>query len=166
MAPNDFKTLWKPGYGFAGSIRFRLSPRIHANVEAGYYRHFSDSAAFNALIVNQAPNVTMTGYNLWVVPVSLLGEFDLLRRGSTKPYFILGGGYYTFGVTNAAISGLGADQVVLPDPSESAFGVQSGLGIRTPVSLGITLSVEVNVHVSFTADEFRQFIPVRLGLQF
>jgi hypothetical protein len=56
--------------------------------------------------------------------------------------------------------------VVLPDPSESAFGVQSGLGIRTPVSLGITLSVEVNVHVSFTADEFRQFIPVRLGLQF
>ena len=166
MAPNEFKTLWNPGYGFSGSLRFRLSLRVHGNLEVGYYRHFSDSAAFIALIADQHPNVTVSGYDLWVVPVSLVGEFDLLKRSSTKPYLILGGGYYTFGVTKAAISGLGSEQVQLPDAPESAFGVQAGLGIRTPVSLGITLSVDVNVHVSFTADDFTQFVPVRLGLQF
>ena len=166
VAPVEFKTLWDAGYGFSGVVRFRLTPRIHGDLEVGYYRHLSDNAAFKSLISQQHPNVTLSGYDLWVVPISLVGEFDLLKRSSTKPYLIVGGGYYKFGVTKAAISGPGSESVQLPDPPDSAFGVQGGLGVRTPISLGITLSVDINVHVSFTADEFTQFMPVRLGLQF
>jgi len=166
IASEQVKTLWRTGYGFSGDVRFRLTPRIHGNLEVGYYRHFSDSDAFKTLIAEQQPNVSLTGYDLWVVPVSLIGEFDLLKRGNTKPYVILGAGYYTFGVTKAALSGFGSELVQLPDPSESAFGLQGGLGIRTPLSLGVTFSLDINVHVSFTSEQVSQFMPVRLGLQF
>lgn len=166
MAPADFERLWNPGYGIAGSVRLRIVPRFHVNLEVGYYRHLSDNAAFNAEIARTRPNVTLSGYDLWVIPVGIIGEFDLFKRGSTKPFLMFGGGWYSFGTTDAAVSGLGADQVILPDPSDSAWGIQGGLGVRTPIALGVTLSLDANYHVAFTEGESLAFLPVRVGLQF
>ena len=166
MAPADFERLWNPGYGFAGSIRLRVVPRFHVNLEVGYYRHLSDNAAFNAEISRTHPNVTMSGYDLWALPVGIVGEFDLFKRGSTKPFLMFGAGWYNFGTTDAAVSGLGADQVVLPDAPDSAWGLQGGLGVRSPIALGVTLSLDVNYHAAFTEGESLAFVPVRVGLQF
>ena len=166
LAPAEFTDLWSPGLALAASLRFRIVPRFHLNIEVGYYRHLSNKEAFKALIGEQQANVTLSGYDLWVVPVSLVGEYDLIKRRNTKPYAIFGVGIYKFGVTDASLSGLGSDQVVLPDPSETAFGVQLGLGVRTPVSVGTTLFIDAVWHMSATEGEAHQFMPIRLGLQF
>jgi hypothetical protein len=166
LAPAAFSDLWSPGLALAGSVRFRIVPRFHLNLEVGYYRHLSNKEAFNAFIGEQQANVTLSGYDLWVVPVSLVGEYDLIKRRNTKPYAIFGLGVYKFGVTDASLSGFGSELVVLPDPTETAFGVQLGLGVRTPVSVGTTLFLDAVWHMSATEGEARQFMPVRLGLQF
>jgi len=166
MAPTSFVDMWNPGYGMAGSIRLRIVPRFHANLEVSYWRHPSNKTAFRTLIAQTRPNVTLSGYDLWVLPVSLVGELDLFRRGSTKPYLSFGLGFYNFGVTDAALSGPGADDVELPDPTETAWGVQLGVGVRTPVALGVTLFLDASYHLGFTEGDVTAFLPLRLGLQF
>jgi hypothetical protein len=166
MKPTLFEQLWDAGYGLAGSIRFRVVPRFHVNVEVAYYRHLSDNAAFREFIAQQRSNVNLSGYDLWILPVSLVAELDLLERGTTKPFLLFGAGYYNFGTTDAALSGLGSDQVVLPDAPRDAFGLQAGLGVRTPVALGVTLFLDASYHVSFTESERTAFLPIRAGLQF
>ena len=166
IAPAEFTKFWNPGVAMAASVRFRMTPRVHLNFEVGYYRHLSNSDAFNELIGATQPNVTLSGYDLWVVPISLVGEFNLTKRGNTKPYVIFGGGLYKYGVTDASLSGFGADQIELPDLSETVVGFQVGLGLRTPVSLGTTLFIDAVWHFSATEGEARQFLPVRIGLQF
>lgn len=166
MGPTLFEQLWDPGYGLAGSIRVRVLPRIHFNLEVAYYRHLSDNTAFKQYIGQTWPNVTLSGYDLWVLPVSLVAEVDLFERGTTKPFLLAGAGYYNFGTTDAALSGLGADQVVLPEAPDGAFGLQVGIGVRTPVALGVTLFLDASYHVGFTSADATSFVPIRAGLQF
>jgi hypothetical protein len=166
LGPRLFEQLWDVGYGFAGSIRVRVAPRFHLNLEVAYYRHLSDNGAFKEWIAREWPNVTLSGYDLWVLPVSLVAEVDLFERGTTKPFLLLGAGYDSFGTTDAALSGLGSDQVVLPEAPDGAFGMRIGLGVRTPVALGVTLFFDASYHVSFTKGERTAFLPIRGGLQF
>jgi hypothetical protein len=166
--------LWNTGYALCGGLFWRAAPTLSLGVEIGYYRHGLDSEAFHSTIRDNYPGVSVSGRSLWIMPLSAVGELDLLRWGVVKPFLRAGFGVYTFGTTPLEASGPGADEVraqVASDPltqnlDGTVFGTLIGLGIHTPITPMLTLVFDATYHVANTTSQSTHFIPVRVGLRF
>ncbi|MFQ5600148.1 MAG: outer membrane beta-barrel protein [Candidatus Krumholzibacteriia bacterium] len=166
VGPDSFKDEWNGGLAVTGALKLKLVPLLSLGIEVGYYRHEHDNDAFASTF----PNVSIGGRDLWVIPVSAVGELTLLGRGSTKPYLRVGVGIYKIGTSDFSASGAGAADLIRDvqanDPSETAVGTLVGLGVRTPIALGIHLFIDATYHVINSEDGATQFLPVRAGIQF
>lgn len=172
--PSQVSDQWKTGYALCGGLFWRAAPTLSLGVEMGYYRHGLDTDAFQETISDTYPSVSVSGYQLWVLPLSAVGELDLLRWGVVKPFLRAGFGVYTFGTTPLEASGPGADEVrdlVAEDPltqnlDGTVFGTLIGLGVNTPITPAVTLIFDATYHVANTKGESTHFVPVRVGLRF
>lgn len=166
VAPNAITDFWNGHAAFAAGISWRATARLAPWIEIGYYRFGFDNDAFEATIQDLFPNVTTSGNDLQVVPLTLGTDIALTGWGNTRPYVGLGLGYYSLSVTAPQTSGPGADSVTLPDPSEDAFGVRAGFGVRTLVTPAVTLFIDATYHYTWTSPDAFAFVPVRIGLRF
>ena len=165
---------WNTGFTLGAALLWKAAPVLALGVEVGYMRHPLDSEAYEASIRDAYPNVSTGGRDLWALPVSVIGELDLIEWGVVKPYVRAGFGVYTFGTTDFTASGPGSDALeaeVASDPTteslnDTVFGTLIGLGVHTPLSPSMSLTVDATYHVANTVGESTHFIPVRLGLRF
>ncbi len=165
---------WSTGFTLGAALMWKAAPVLALGVEVGYMRHPLDNEAYEASIREAYPNVSTGGYELWALPVSVIGELDLVEWGVVKPYVRAGFGVYTFGTTGFTASGPGSDVLegeVAADPvtmslNDTVFGTLIGLGVHTPLSPSMSLTVDATYHVANTVGESTHFIPVRLGLRF
>jgi opacity protein-like surface antigen len=172
--PSGAQDTWSTGYALTGAILWRAAPVLSVGIEVGYYRHALDTESFESTSRMSYPDVSVNGYELWVLPVSAVGELDLVRWAGTKPYLRAGFGVYTLGTTPLEASGPGASaleaQVEASEltqiANDTVFGTLVGLGVHTPLSPGLTLTLDATYHVANTAGESTHFLPVRLGLRF
>jgi len=174
MEPTSVETLWKTGFAVTGAFLWKAAPVLALGVEVGYVQHPLDTAAFEASVEDEFPNVSTSGRDLWVVPITAIGELDLLSWGVAKPYLRAGFGVYKLGTTDFTASGPGADELaeqVAADPltqqlDDTVFATLIGIGLRTPITPSVSLTVDATYHVANTIGESTHFLPVRLGLQF
>ena len=174
IQPGIMSDLWNTGFVVSGSLLWKAAPVLALGVEVSYIRHPLDTAAFEATIRDQYPNVSTEGHDFWVVPASAIIELDLMQWGVVKPYIRAGFGVYKLGTTDFAASGPGADALeeqvadaeLTQRLDDTVFGTLIGLGLRTPITPGIGLTLDATYHVVNTAGESTHFVPVRLGLQF
>lgn len=172
--PNRVSDNWNTGYALSGGLFWRAAPTLSLGVEVGYYRHPLNTDAFQAMFRDAYPDVSVSGHQLWIMPLSAVGELDLLRWGVVKPFLRAGFGVYTFGITPLEASGPGAEEVrnqVAADPRTqdldgTVFGTLIGFGVHTPITPMLTLIVDATYHVANTTGEATHFIPVRVGLRF
>jgi len=171
---NGAGDAWSTGFTLGAALMWKAAPVLALGVEVSYMRHPLDTDAYEAMIRDSYPNVSTGGRNLWALPVSVIGELDLLEWGVVKPYVRAGFGVYTFGTTDFTASGPGSDALeadVAADPvtmslNDTVFGTLIGLGVHTPLSPSMSLTVDATYHVANTVGESTHFIPVRLGLRF
>ena len=71
--PNQVSDQWKTGYALCGGLFWRAAPTLSLGVEMGYYRHGLDTDAFEETIRDAYPNVSVSGYQLWILPLSAVG---------------------------------------------------------------------------------------------
>jgi hypothetical protein len=172
--PSAVSDQWSTGYALCGGLFWRAAPTLSLGVEIGYYRHGLDKEALQGRFQDTFPGVSVSGRSLWIMPLSAVGELDLMRWGVVKPFLRAGFGVYTFGTTPLEASGPGADEVreeVSADPltenlDGTVFGTLIGLGIHTPITPVLTLVFDATYHVANTTGESTHFIPVRVGLRF
>jgi hypothetical protein len=171
LQPEIFTDPWNDaGIALSGALRYEVLPRLSVGVEVGYFRHGLDEGAFEDSIQDEFPGVSVSGRDLWVLPVNVVGEFDLLRWGVVKPFVRAGAGVYVLGTTDFQASGFDSnrliDDVARNDPGQTAFGTLIGLGVRTPLSLGASLSLDATYQVAATDGEATHFLPVRVVVSF
>ncbi len=174
MHPSRVQEEWSTGYAVSGALLWRAAPVLALGVEVDYYRHALDTETIERTSGMSYPDESVNGRSLWVVPVSAVGELDLVRWGGMKPYLRAGFGVYTLGTTPLEASGPGAraleDEVEAGELTEitndTVFGTLIGLGIHTPLSPNLTLTLDATYHVANTVRESTHFLPVRLGLRF
>ena len=174
MEPTAVDDLWKPGFAVSGALLWKAAPVLALGVEVGYVQHPLDTVVFEASIAEEFPNVSFEGHDLWIVPVTAIGELDLLTWGVAKPYLRAGFGVYKLGTTDFTASGPGAGELqeqVAADPltvllDDTVFATLIGVGLRTPITPAVSLFVDATYHVANTVGESTHFLPVRLGLQF
>lgn len=168
VKPNTVRDQWNTGFGFSAALLFDTMPLLSIGIESGYYRHGSDSEAFEQTVLESVPGVQFDGFDYWFVPVTAVAELDLMRWGVTKPFVRGGAGFYRTGTTDVVASGLGSGQVpgLLDDYSETAFGTLIGFGVRTPLVPGVDLSFDATYHFIGTSDTSTHFIPVRVRVDF
>ncbi len=165
---------WSTGFTLGAALLWKAAPVLALGVDVSYMRHPLDTEAYDSSIRDAYPNVSTGGRDLWVLPVSVIAELDLVEWGVVKPYVRAGFGVYTFGTTDLTASGPGSDALeadVAADPvtmslNDTAFGTLIGLGVRTPLSPRMSLTVDATYHVANTVGSSTHFIPVRLGLRF
>jgi opacity protein-like surface antigen len=144
VQPTELSERWDTGFLMCGGLETLFTARWRAGLEVGFASHH--------------------GSNL-VVPVMLSGTYDLLDRGSTKPFVSVGVGiciFKTEGVTVAPAGG--GDDYETPD--DTAFGAQFGAGVSTRLAADLGLSIDVLYQVAATDAEATGFIPLRVRLIF
>ncbi len=167
--PSTLRDQWNTGFGFSGALMFKTLPLLSIGLETGYYEHGSDSGAFEETVLEMFPGVQFDGFNYWFVPLTAVAELNLLRWGVTKPFLRAGAGFYRVGTTDFSASGFASDQIdegVLGDFSESAFGTLIGIGVRTPLVPGFSLSFDATYHAIATDGEATHFVPIRVRIEF
>jgi hypothetical protein len=168
LKPSAVRDQWNTGFGFSGALLFDTLPLLSIGIEAGYYRHGSDSDAFEETVLAPLPAVQFDGFDYWFVPVMVVAELDLMRWGVTKPFVRGGAGFYRTGSTGFVASGIGSDQVAnfLADYSDTALGTLIGFGVRTPLVPGVALSFDATYHFIGTSEDPTHFIPIRVRVEF
>jgi len=170
LQPASITDRWNTGFTVSGGLRFKPVPIVSVGIDVGYHRQPFDREAFEATIADRYPSVTVSGGDLWMLPVTAVGEVDLVRWGATKPFVRAGAGLVVVGTQNFSASGPGSPQVIAEftafAPDETVFGTLLGLGVRTPLGPGLDLSLDVGWHTAATAGEATSFLPVRIGLVF
>ena len=160
--PSQFTDVWNAGITLSGSFEVIATSRLRAGIEVGFaYHDVNEDALRDYLGVSSDARVN--GNDLWIVPVTLTGTFDLLERGNTKPFLLGGVGIYTFGASDLTVDGT---PVGAAGPDETVFGGHMGAGVRTPIGIGLELSVEAAYHIVATEGDSTQFLPIRLRLIF
>jgi outer membrane protein with beta-barrel domain len=170
LQPGAVTDRWNTGFALSAALRWKPMPRLFVGIEVGYERQPLDEEAFTASIAPLYPNVSVSGGDLWMLPVNVIGELDLVRWGTTKPYVRGGAGVVAIGTTSFSASGPGAPQVVSDftgaAPEETVFGALAGVGVRTPLGPGLELTIDATWHMAATTGETTSFLPVRIGLVF
>lgn len=162
IQPSEFTDVWNAGITLSGSFEVIATSRLRAGIEVGFaYHDVNEDALRDHLGVSTSARVN--GNDLWIVPVTLTGTFDLLDRGSTKPFLLGGVGIYTFSASELTVDG---DPVASAGPDETVFGGHLGAGVRTPIGIGLDLSVEAAYHIVATEGDSTQFLPLRVRLIF
>lgn len=169
MQPNTVRDQWNTGFALSGALMFRVAPLFSVGIESGYYRHRSNTDAFEDLLREQMLEVQFSGFDYWFVPVTAVAEVNLLRWGVTKPFLRAGAGVVHISTTDFTASGFGSDQVtkdLLGDYDETVFGTLLGLGVRTPITPAMRLCIDATYHFIQTSDTSTHFLPVRLRVEF
>ena len=170
LQPTSFTDRWNTGFALTGALRWKMMPRFSVGIEVGYQRQPLDEEAFTASIRALYPTVSVSGGDLWMLPVSVIGEFDLVRWGTTKPFVRGGAGAVVTGTRSFSASGPGSSQVVsdfsAAAPDETVFGWLVGLGVRTPLGPSLELYLDATWHMAATSGESTSFLPLRIGLIF
>ena len=174
MEPASVDEQWMTGFAVSGAFLWKAAPVLALGVEVGYVQHPLDTTAFEASIADEFPNVNTEGREFWAVPITAIGELDLLPWSVAKPYLRAGFGVYKLGTRDLTASGPGADELeaqVAADPlttqlNDTVFATLIGVGLRTPITPAVSLTVDATYHVANTLGESTHFLPVRLGLQF
>lgn len=169
LQPDTVRDQWTPGYALTGGLMFRVTSLLSVGIESGYYRHRADTDAFEALLRENMLDVQFSGFDYWFVPVTAVAEVNLLRWGVTKPVVRAGVGVVHTATADFTASGFGSDQVtrdILGDFNETSFGALLGLGVRTPITPAMQLSIDATYHFIQTSDTSTHFLPVRLRIEF
>ena len=170
LQPDGVADHWNTGLALSGALRWKPIPRLNVGIEVGYQRQPLDEEALTASIRDLYPTVSVSGGDLWMLPVSVIGEFDLVRWGTTKPFVRGGAGAVVIGTTSFSASGPGSSQVVsdfsAAAPDETVFGWLVGLGVRTPLGPSLELYLDATWHMAATSGESTSFLPLRIGLMF
>lgn len=164
--PSHVTNNWGAGWMLSAALQLDITPRLRAGFEVAYSKHESDNEARKAEFRDIFPNATIDGFDLQITSVVLTGEYDLVERGSTKPYVRGGFGIYRVDTTDLRVSGAPPGGITFLDPSDTAFGGLLGAGVRTPIGVGTDLFIEASYHVAATEGDAMQFLPVRIGVSF
>ena len=162
VQPSEFTDVWNAGIALSGSFEVIATSRLRAGIEIGFAYHDVNEDALRDYL-GASSGARVNGNDLWIVPVTLTGTFDLLERGGTKPFLLAGVGIYAFSASDVTVDGT---PVEAAGPDETAFGGSLGAGVRTPIGIGLDLSVDLTYHIVATDGDSTQFIPLRLRLIF
>src|SRR5262245_755261 len=83
LQPSAVTDRWNTGFDLSCALRWKPMPRLFIGIEVSYQRQPLDEEAFTASIRPLYPNVSVSGGDLWMLPVNVFGELDLVRWGTT-----------------------------------------------------------------------------------
>lgn len=166
LAPDLFSDTWLGGFALAAGLHYRVSTRANVWLEVGYHRFGFDTEAFEASIASDFPSVSVSGNDLWIMPIHIGTDVTLTSWGNTRPYLLAGLGYDHLDHVAGAASGPNAAAVLFPDLGGDAFGTRLGAGVRTLLTPSMTLFFDAAWHQSWVSPDPVAFLPIRIGLRF
>lgn len=165
-APDAFSEYWNDGFGVSGGINFPLSPTARLSFLVDVARFSLDERAFlwdfdlpNSGIAVDGGDATLI-YGITNLSV-LLGDPDAQRM---IPYVLCGAGVYRQSFSDATVSGFG-ESVRVPSDSETAVGLNVGVGFEMPAGRSAKFFVDGRYVFGFTGGDATQFVPIRFGIR-
>lgn len=152
----DYKDAAKVGFGGGVDVDYVLSPGGSLGFNLAYNRNsFSDDLKAALSFVAGTP---VDGH-FTVIHYGAHGKLFLSPESTTRPYFTVGGGLYSFKGTVEALGVSGSD-------SETKAGINGGVGVLFDAGTSAHVGVQGTYHDIFTSDSSTQYMNAAIVVLF
>jgi len=172
LTPTEFKDYWSLGYNFGGGANYIITPNIGVGASVGYSSMaFNEEGFLTDFGFGGIPGVeiTVNGADVSILMATANFKYSFVPRGAVSPYVLVGVGLFNISAEDITVTVdyLGETYTETePGPSESAFGLQGGVGVDIPVSPTVSIFLEVDYGMGFTEGESTGYLPVKGGILF
>lgn len=163
LSPKYFSDYWSTGYSIGGGAGYRFSPNITGSATLVYNSMAFNEADFLTSIGFNGLGISIGGADATIVMITANIKFSLVPKVSLSPYLIGGLGLFNLSSDNPTFSYLG-QTYVYEGFSESAISAVFGAGIDIPVSPIVSVFLEVDWGIGFTAGDITGYVPAKGGL--
>jgi hypothetical protein len=165
-SPEDFNSTWRSGYNLGIGLSKRLSSRVEMQSMFEYHNFsLNDMGYLDSVGLTDAAASVSDGT---ISIMTLFAHIKLLYppKNSDKvlPYLIGGAGLFHKKSEEINYSN-GESFFRIPGKSESALGVDGGLGFDILAGATTFLTVEIKIVFGFTGNENTIFIPLKVGVK-